>query len=90
MNEHFQCEVLVKSKWFETDRTIEIKNYDPNIHWNPNLYIQNVLSDSKETVKYKIKSSENGVLITEYKTIKAKFWERIELYDVGLEVFSNQ
>jgi hypothetical protein len=87
MNEFFQCEVLIKSKWFETDRTIEIKSYDPNIHWNPKLYIQNVLNDCKETVNYKVKSSENGVLITEYKTIKAKFWERIELYDVCLESF---
>lgn len=37
MNEKYQAELYVESKWTEPS---EINCYDPKIHWNPKLYIE--------------------------------------------------
>jgi len=81
MNDKFTCEVVIESKWYDNDRSIQTK-YDPSRHWNPKIYIQNILSDPKETTKYDITTDENGIMITETIRVKAQFWERIELHDV--------
>lgn len=80
MNEKFTCEVSIESSWLEPKT--DITAYDANKHWNPKLYIKNVLNDPKEQIKYDM-ALENSILkITETKTCKAQFWERLELYDV--------
>jgi hypothetical protein len=81
MNEKFTCEVLIESKWFDSD-CFGLTSYNADKHWNPNLYIQNALDNLKETVNYKITNSENGALITEIRIIRSEFWERLELNDV--------
>jgi len=81
MNDKFTCEVVIESKWYDNDPSIQTK-YDPSRHWNPKIYIQNILSDPKETTKYDITTDENGIMITETIRVKAQFWERIELHEV--------
>ena len=42
MNERFQAVVLIKAKWYESDK---ITDYDPKKYWNPKLYIENASYD---------------------------------------------
>ena len=51
MNEKFSAELRIESKWFDKDF---IQKYNPEQHWNPQLYIENVLQEPKEIVKYNI------------------------------------
>lgn len=84
MNEKFTAEILIESKWSDFDTTIV--DYNPNVNWNPKLYIQNVLNDPKETTKYEFEKEANCLKITEIKVVKAQFWERLELYNVNLSI----
>ena len=60
--------MLIESKWSDFDTSIV--EYDPQKHFNPKLYIHNVLSEPKEQVKYEIEKEFNSIKITEIKTIK--------------------
>ena len=80
MNEKYQAEFNIESKWIENDNTI-IK-YDPNKHWNPQLYIENALQLTKEQINYEIERKGDGTLwIIEKRNVKGIFWERLE-YDI--------
>ena len=77
MNEKYQAEVEIEASWLTDEKII---NYDPKIHWNPMLYVENLLTETKQTVDYTVDVEENGnVLITESRKIKGIFWERLEL-----------
>lgn len=81
MNDKFTAEVVIVSKWSDFDQSIDV--YDPQKHWNPKLFIQNVLNEPKEVVKYDFEKDTNCLKITETKIVKAQFWERLELYNVN-------
>ncbi len=51
MNEKYNAEICIESKWIEKDH---IQNYNPEQHWNPQLFIENTLIEPKEKIKYKI------------------------------------
>jgi hypothetical protein len=68
MNEKYQAEILIESRWVETDR---INEYDPKNwkHWNPKLFIENAFDDAKQQLNYGI-SVENGkVIVTETRIV---------------------
>ena len=44
--------------------------YDPNLYWNPQLYVCNIVTDPKEIVKYELESQFDSLRITETKIIK--------------------
>jgi hypothetical protein len=44
--------------------------YDPNLYWNPQLYVYNILSEPKEIVKYELENQYDSLRITEIKMIK--------------------
>lgn len=85
INEVFLASVIVKCKW--TDKN-KITDYDPNKHWNPQLYIENAQTISTdnwiEEITYKTKSLSNCTEITEERNITGYFWERMELNDFPL------
>ena len=68
INESYEAEINVECRWITNE---EIKNYDPTIHWNPSLYVENLLTEIKQTIYYKIEpeKSENKI-ITQYMKIK--------------------
>ena len=51
MNDNYNAEICIESKWIEKDH---IQNYNPEQHWNPQLFIENTLIEPKEKIKYKI------------------------------------
>lgn len=68
MTEKYTCEVMIESKWTETNTSIE--KYDASKHWNPKLYIQNALNEPKESNTYDIQAENNCLKITETKIIR--------------------
>lgn len=76
-HEKYTGEVLIESRWIDT--TNSVTKYDPNADWNPQLYIENLLTKSKETITY-IVNKENGTnVITEIRQAqgKRKFIENV-------------
>jgi len=68
MNEKYTAEVHVQSKWKETDLTIT--KYDPKVNWNPQLYIDNILNELKQTVEYSIEKENGHLMIVEDRILK--------------------
>ncbi len=82
--EQFKASVLIRSRWFDEEM---IEEYDPEKHWNPHLYIQNLIPEKFfETVRYKCVRHENRTEIWEIRTCKGTFWERMELHDFPLDI----
>jgi hypothetical protein len=72
MNEKYRAELNIESKWVEND--INIEQYDPKIHWNPQLFIENALQETKQTIDYEIDRQNDGtVWIIEKRNVKGKF-----------------
>ena len=67
-NEKFNAEVHIESSWENHE---EIILYDPNLHWNPKIYIKNGLSDLIEEFHYLM--SQDRKIITEIRDIKGNF-----------------
>jgi hypothetical protein len=65
--EQFKASVLIRSRWIEPEA---IDEYDPEKHWNPHLYIQNLMFEKFfETIKYKcVKLDNNRTEIHEIRT----------------------
>ena len=58
MNEKYNAEICIESKWVEKDNNFQ--NYNPEQHWNPQLFIENALQEPREKTKYKM--SRQGTL----------------------------
>ena len=56
MNENYNAEIIIESKWIETE---EIINYNSEIHWNPKFSIENALQIQNEKIKYETKNDES-------------------------------
>jgi hypothetical protein len=52
INQKFDAEVFIESKWI--DRTLDATRdeYDPRKHWNPDLSVMNCMRDRKEEIEY--------------------------------------
>jgi hypothetical protein len=83
MNERFQAEVYIRSSWFED---YEIDEYDPYVHWNPKLFIQNGAFDLKEEISYTVSKLDGVTVVTETRIARGFFWERIELQNFPLDI----
>jgi hypothetical protein len=91
MNEKYQAEICIESRWSFNDPILADPSflnlrYDPNNHWNPQLYIENALSDVKETITYRIIQSYDGYYVNETRHLKGSFWERLELQTFPLDI----
>ncbi len=66
--EQFKAYVIVRSRWFEKEK---IEEYDAETHWNPQLYIQNLIPEKiYETVTYKVIQHEDTTEIIETRSCK--------------------
>jgi len=75
INEKYQATVKIKARWCEKSITTE---YDPNVHWNPKLFIENALNEKfKEEITYETAQINDKVLVTESRICKGTFWERM-------------
>ena len=70
LKECFEADIQIESQWIETDAFM---NYDPKKMWNPQIYIPNATSITKEETKHSVSTDNSGMkFITELKTIKGK------------------
>lgn len=81
LNEKFLAEIRIESKWKENYH-LNNTEYNPQTHWNPKLYVQNLLTENKDIVNYKIQKENDYSIISEIRVIKGQFWERLELQNV--------
>ena len=51
MNEKFQAQVKITANWLENEI---IDKYNPDVHWNPKLFIENAFQEPKEKIKYNL------------------------------------
>ena len=68
MNEKYQAEIYVESKWPADDP--KLTTYDPKVNWNPQLYVENALQDVKEQITYQITESSGSLIVTETRYLK--------------------
>jgi hypothetical protein len=71
---------LDDQKHLTDGKSISLLNYADS-HWHPQVYIENVIGDLKEQVRYSAKKSkiDNEIYICEHRDIKGTFWEKLEL-----------
>lgn len=91
MNEKYQAEICIEARWLYNDPnnppdSPSILHYDPSINWNPQLYVENALSDVKETISYRVIQSYDGYFVNEIRYLKGSFWERLELQTFPLDI----
>ena len=67
INEKFQAEVYMECTWLDKELSTD---YNPKVHWNPELYIENAINLSEE-IKYRVlKINNSSSEITEIRLIK--------------------
>ena len=71
MNEKYQADVKIVATW-EDDQVID--KYIEGIHWNPELYVENLLTENRKTTKYMIEriNEKNTTKIIQTQNIKGK------------------
>jgi hypothetical protein len=71
LNERYQAEFYIEAKWVEKHAAADMVEYDPRVHWNPKIYVENTHQDPKETVRYDLaRDEDNNLTITEIRHIK--------------------
>jgi hypothetical protein len=84
MNEKYQAEVIIESKWRDKH---DIREYDPNFHWNPRLFIENAINEIKENITYRV-TKENGIsIITEIRRSKGM---QFNIFSLAIFVIFNK
>lgn len=83
MNERYEAEVRIKSRWYDEDI---IEEYDKDKHWNPKLFIENALYDVKQDISYSVSKINDKTIVTETRIAKGSYWERIELQNFPIDV----
>lgn len=85
INQRFQAELLVESKWHEPN--INSINSDLNkLDWKPEIYIENAINDPREEVFNKVVEENGTLMITEIRKVKGIFWENLELENFPLDI----
>ena len=85
IHETFRATVLIKARWRDPMR---ISEYDPKLHWNPLLIVENAQTiptvNWLEKISYTTHVMSDVTEVTEIRRIDGDFWERFELKDFPL------
>ena len=70
-NEEFAATVKIRSKWYENEI---INKYNPELHWNPKLFVENAVPDLQffQEISYKSVIKEDTTEITELRICKGE------------------
>ena len=69
MNERYNAEFNIEAKWIDFNIAITDK-YDPKVHWNPQIFIENALN-TIQTVNYDLDKRADGTIwVIERRNIK--------------------
>ena len=69
MNEKYQADVIIQTEWIDNS---VITVYDPKVHWNPELLIENQLSVTNESITYDVSMKNGYTVVTETRRVKGK------------------
>jgi hypothetical protein len=83
VKEQFQAEAYFEASW-EDESVNPKETFNPKLHWEPVLIIENAVSNLKQEIKYRVENVDGKNRVFECRTIKAIFWERLELWDFPL------
>ena len=69
MNEKYQADIKIVATW-EDDKMFD--KYNEDIHWNPELSIENIITETKKTTKYAVEKNyrTNRTKVTQIQNIK--------------------
>jgi hypothetical protein len=67
MGEKYDAEINFEATWTENEM---ITNYDPNVYWNPMIYVENLLIKHTSAITYSLRQSDEATIITEIHNIK--------------------
>lgn len=68
LNERFHAEFTIEAMWSSKE---EINSeYDPSLHWNPKIHIENLFGNLEETIKYYVKKTSDEIFVIEKRQIK--------------------
>ena len=84
MNEKYQAEIRIEARWYEREKITE---YDRKKYWNPELYIENILQEQKEQIKYDVSTDNRyeGVMITEIRNLKGFLKQYYTLFTLKIK-----
>ena len=69
------------------DNLIIGDKYDPDKHWDPEIFIENTCGPTpKQTVTYKIIREDKKTIVCETRRVSGTFYETLELNDFPLDV----
>jgi hypothetical protein len=88
VNQRFQAEAIIESKWYDPSITSIHDTIDPNKIWKPELYIENAINDVKEDTRYRVVvggDSNSHLMVCEIRKVKGLFWEKLELENFPLD-----
>ncbi|ELU17487.1 hypothetical protein CAPTEDRAFT_215265 [Capitella teleta] len=91
LKEQYSADTFIQAKWRESSldgRTSEeLKRIDLECFWNPLLFIENVLSETKEATWLAAMANSKGeVYVLERRRVRGVFMENLELNDFPLDV----
>jgi hypothetical protein len=67
MNERYNAEFNIEAKWIDN---LVTDKYDPKVHWNPEIFIENALNTT-QVVNYNLDKKHDGsVYVIECRNIK--------------------
>ena len=77
MNEKYQAEVFIISKWVDNSLKDQARIFDAKVDWHPQIYIENALQIAKEDVSYETKYfDDDNLWVVEKRNVKVTIWER--------------
>ena len=81
-----KADAYLEASW--EDNTVDPSiPFDPKSSWEPELNIENAVANMKQEVTYRVEQVNGKMKVYECRTIKATFWERLELWDFPLGKF---
>ncbi|CAF1336233.1 unnamed protein product, partial [Didymodactylos carnosus] len=92
LNEKYEAEAYVEATWFDKSFHPEVQgsaiDYNPKVHWNPELVIDNNVGELKQEIFYTViqHPEEQSSEICEHRTMKGTFWEKLELQHFPVDV----
>ncbi|CAF0955531.1 unnamed protein product [Brachionus calyciflorus] len=91
----FSCEAFLEASWYDknlakqlsyTPENLNKIKYDERYHWNPHLYIQNLLSHQSQEIWYNVEKCSQGYKISEKRRFKGDFSQTFDLKNYPLDL----
>ncbi|CAH1788931.1 unnamed protein product [Owenia fusiformis] len=91
IGEQFSADVLIKAKWrepdFDSGKTKVTEDLDLTSYWNPKLFIENTLTEPRESIFHMVVYNDRGeATVHEKRRVKGLFIENLELNEFPFDV----